>query len=89
MQAMEKFCVICRDPRSDNTLLVQAPCGRHWVCTDDVANFFERAAENESLFPPNCCDREFLLEEYERYVPPGISQAYRMKAQGEYAVFAK
>ena len=86
---MENFCLICMDPESDQILLVQAPCRRHWLCTDDVANCFKRAAERESLFPPACCDRIFLIDDYERYVPSDISQAYRMKAQGEYAVPAK
>jgi hypothetical protein len=85
---MVEQCVICQD-ESNKTILVQAPCRRHWVCEADVAGYFECAVQSESMFPPKCCNQEFLLEEFARYVPLDISQAYQKKAQGEYAVLAK
>jgi hypothetical protein len=86
---MARSCVICGEDDADGTLIVKAPCGSHWVCASDVAAFFEYAADDESMFPPNCCDQIFLLEEYEQCVPFDISWAYQMKVQGEYAVLAK
>ena len=49
---MEKSCVICGGDEAGGDILLEAPCQRHWVCTDDIGSFFERATENESLYPP-------------------------------------
>lgn len=86
---MSKSCIICGGEESEGELLREAPCGTHWVCADDIASFFERAAANESLFPPKCCDQIFLLSEYEDYVPFETAWAYQLKEQGEYAVQAR
>lgn len=51
----EESCVICGGDENEGPL-VEAPCGTHWVCHDDVSSFFERATDNESLFPPKCCE---------------------------------
>ncbi|KAH7090295.1 hypothetical protein FB567DRAFT_287853 [Paraphoma chrysanthemicola] len=84
-----KSCVICGGTESEGELLLAAPCGRHFVCHDDISSFFERATQDESLFPPQCCGQIFALEDYEDYVPFDISWAYQVKEQGEYAVLAK
>ncbi|KAH7361234.1 hypothetical protein BKA66DRAFT_444801 [Pyrenochaeta sp. MPI-SDFR-AT-0127] len=86
---MSKSCVICGGDESEDELLLEAPCGRHWVCPDDVASYFERATTNESLFPPKCCGQMFLLHEYEDYIPFETAWAYQVKEQGEYAILAK
>jgi hypothetical protein len=85
----KKSCVICGGQESEGELLVEAPCDRHWVCSDDVSAFFARATENESLYPPKCCGQIFMLQEYEEYVPFEVSWAYQVKEQGEYAILAK
>jgi hypothetical protein len=85
----ENSCVICGDEGSEKEMLVAAPCGRHWVCSDDVSTFFERATENECLYPPKCCNQVFMLEDYEEHVPFEISWSYQVKEQGEYAILAK
>lgn len=84
----EKSCVICGGDEGEGPL-VEAPCGAHWVCHDDVSSFFERATDNESLFPPKCCGQIFLLHDYEQYVDFDTAWAYQVKEQGEYAVLAK
>ncbi|KAJ8114367.1 hypothetical protein OPT61_g3742 [Boeremia exigua] len=86
---MTKNCVICGGEEASGEQLVRAPCRRHWVCTDDVASFFERATETESLYPPKCCGQLFSLDAYEAYVPFEISWAFQMKEHGEYSVSAK
>jgi hypothetical protein len=85
----EKSCVICGGEEGEGEILIQAPCRTHWVCEDDVASFFERATQNESLHPPKCCGQIFLLQEYEDYVPFEISWPYQVKEHGEYATLAK
>ncbi|KAG9185256.1 hypothetical protein G6011_07800 [Alternaria panax] len=86
---MSKSCVICGTEESEGELLLEAPCGRHWVCADDVGSFFENATNNESLFPPQCCGTMFMLEDYEDHVPFETVWAYQMKQQGEYSILAK
>lgn len=86
---MSKSCLICGGEEKNGELLIEAPCGRHWVCPDDIASFFQRATENESLFPPKCCNQIFFLGEYEDYVPFEIAWPYQVKEQGEYAVLPK
>ncbi|CAN9397112.1 unnamed protein product [Alternaria alternata] len=86
---MSKSCVICGTEESEGELLLEAPCGRHWVCPDDVGSFFENATNNESLFPPQCCETMFMLEDYEDYTSFEIAWAYQMKQQGEYSILAK
>ncbi|KAF1828664.1 hypothetical protein BDW02DRAFT_584306 [Decorospora gaudefroyi] len=86
---MSKSCVICGSNESECELLLSAPCGSHWVCTDDVASFFENATNNESLFPPKCCDQMFMLADYAEYVPVEMAWAYQVKEQGEYAILAR
>jgi hypothetical protein len=86
---VEKSCVICGGEESAGEVLVEAPCRTHWVCTDDVASFFERATQNESLFPPKCCGQIFLLQDYEDHVPFEVSWPYQVKEHGEYATLAK
>jgi len=89
MATPQKSCVICGGEESEGELLIQAPCGSHFVCPDDVASFFERATDNESLFPPKCCGQIFMLQQYEEYVPFDVQWAYQVKEQGEYATLAK
>ncbi|KAJ4994320.1 IBR finger domain-containing protein [Stagonosporopsis vannaccii] len=86
---MARTCVICGGDEASGEQLLEAPCQRHWVCTDDVASFFERATENESLYPPKCCGQLFLLGVYEAHIPFEVSWNFQMKAQGEYSVLAK
>ncbi|KAF1851888.1 uncharacterized protein K460DRAFT_270383 [Cucurbitaria berberidis CBS 394.84] len=86
---MSKSCVICGGDESQGELLIDAPCGHHSVCVGDIPSFFERATENESLFPPKCCGQILMLQDYEDYVPFEIAWAYQAKEQGEYAILAK
>ncbi|KAH6870304.1 hypothetical protein BKA58DRAFT_457741 [Alternaria rosae] len=86
---MSKSCVICGTEESEGELLLEAPCGRHLVCADDIGSFFENATNNESLYPPQCCDVMFVLDDYEDYVPFEVAWAYQVKQQGEYTILAK
>ncbi|KAF2130857.1 hypothetical protein P153DRAFT_312897, partial [Dothidotthia symphoricarpi CBS 119687] len=80
--SINKSCMICGTEED----LLATPCGTHWVCTEDVADFFESATRSESLFPPKCCGETLLLEDYEAHVPFEASWAYHVKQKGEYAI---
>jgi hypothetical protein len=85
----QKSCVICAGTEDEGEVLLAAPCGRHWVCKDDITSFFARATENESLFPPKCCNQIFLLHDYEESVDFDVAWDFQVKEQGEYSVLAK
>ena len=80
-------CVICGD--ADTADLVRAPCGRHALCEADLNGWFQRATENESLFPPKCCGISITPGEYEPYLDAAVLRAYQAKAKGEYSVLAR
>lgn len=84
-----KTCMICRSDESKDDPFIKAPCGEHFACADDIANFFEYATNDESLYPPKCCGRIFLLEEYKDHIPADIASAYHSKQQGKYSILAK
>lgn len=86
---MPKECVICGTAESEEDLLIEAPCERHWVCVDDIAAYFENATHNESQYPPQCCRQPFTLDVYEEYLPFEVAWAFQVKEQGEYSVLAK
>ncbi|KAF2689765.1 hypothetical protein K458DRAFT_400451 [Lentithecium fluviatile CBS 122367] len=84
-----RSCIICGEEPSEQTTHIELPCWNHWVCTDDLADFFVRATENESLYPPRCCDAILLLDEFEQYIPQDTQVAFMMKEQGEYQILQK
>ncbi|KAJ5065708.1 hypothetical protein J3E72DRAFT_182704 [Bipolaris maydis] len=81
--------MICRSDESKGDPFIKAPCGEHFVCADDIASFFEYAINDESLYPPKCCNQIFLLDEYKDHIPADIASAYHSKEQGEYSILAK
>jgi hypothetical protein len=89
MATPEKSCVICGGTEDEGEVLVSTPCRRHWVCPDDIADFFKRATDNESLYPPKCCDQVFMIDEYDSHVPFEISWPFRIQQSGEYAILAR
>jgi hypothetical protein len=84
-----RSCVICGEEAAEQNTLIELPCWNHWVCKDDLADFFVRATENESLYPPRCCDEMLLLDQFEAHVPEDVQVAFLMKAQGEYQIMQK
>ena len=74
---------------ADTADLVRAPCGRHALCEADLNGWFQRATENESLFPPKCCGISITPGEYEPYLDAEVLRAYQAKAKGEYSVLAR
>lgn len=86
---MVNSCVICGEEEGEETLLLRLPCDRHYVCREDVGDFFVRATESESLYPPQCCGQILMLDEWMDHVPFEVQWAFQAKEQGEYAVLPK
>ncbi|KAI0374361.1 hypothetical protein BV20DRAFT_1033200 [Pilatotrama ljubarskyi] len=60
-----EVCVICRDPIEGP--LVYAPCGDPYDI-DCLVDLFRAAVVDESLFPPACCRKPFVMEEVRMYL---------------------
>lgn len=87
---MARECVICNEAENEEAPLLALPCTRHWVCRQDcLASFFESAASNETLYPPQCCQQPIPLERFEQFVPENVKIAFRAKEQGEYIILPK
>ncbi|KAE9976671.1 hypothetical protein EG328_002456 [Venturia inaequalis] len=54
-------CYICTDDVCHSKVL-QLGCGDHWLCRDCIADPFEQAIQQESCYPPRCCDLTGPLE---------------------------
>lgn len=48
-------CYICTDDVCYSKVL-QLGCEEHWICHDCIADPFEQAIQQESCYPPKCCD---------------------------------
>lgn len=48
-------CYICTDDVCYSKVL-QLGCEEHWICHDCIADPFEQAIQQESCYPPRCCD---------------------------------
>lgn len=87
---MSRECVICAEPDSEEEPLLELPCFHHWACRDGcIADYFEKATSNESLYPPQCCDEPILLHRFSEHVPKDVQTAFLAKEQGEYTVLPK
>ncbi|KAF2005102.1 hypothetical protein P154DRAFT_530776 [Amniculicola lignicola CBS 123094] len=85
---MSRDCVLCGDEETEETRFVQSPCTRHFFCLDCLPSVFEHAMNDESLYPPKCCDRNgiFFIDDYEHILDYELVWQFKMKEQGEYSV---
>ena len=86
---MPHECVLCMEVDSEENPLLELPCFSHWVCSECIPAYFVNATNNESLFPPQCCEEPIPIENYEEYIPVSVKLAYDLKEQGEYTILPK
>lgn len=86
---MPRECALCMEADSEEKPLLELPCFNHWVCHDCISHYFVNATNNESLFPPQCCEEPIQIEKYEKHVPGDVQLAYHLKEQGEYTILPK
>jgi hypothetical protein len=90
VNTMPHECVICAEPDSEATPLLELPCLKHWVCRDGcIAQYFKNATLSEALYPPQCCRQPFSLNRFAEHVPDDVKSAFLSKEQGEYTVLPK
>jgi hypothetical protein len=87
---MPRECIICTEPYSEETPLLELPCFKHWVCRDGcIAQYFENATSNEALYPPQCCREPIPLDRFAEHIPSDVKSAFLAKEQGEYTILPK
>lgn len=69
--------MICRDRIIGPS--VRAACG-HFYDRDCLQELFQAATVDESLFPPRCCQKEFILADVRRLLGDDILSAFEKKA---------
>lgn len=86
---MPRECVLCTEVDNEEQPLLELPCFRHWVCRGCLPDYFVNATNNESLYPPNCCEEPVSLDKFANYLPEDVKHAYLVKEQGEYTIMPK
>ncbi|RFN50379.1 ibr finger domain protein [Fusarium flagelliforme] len=56
-----KQCIVCGDDHPDTGTL-ETLCSHDW-CQGCLVDYVERSMEDESLFPPKCCNRTISIEQ--------------------------
>ncbi|TLD35863.1 hypothetical protein E2P81_ATG02166 [Venturia nashicola] len=78
-------CYICTDDVCYSKVL-QLGCEEHWICRDCIADPFEQAIQQESCYPPKCCDLTgpLRIEEFAHLLAishPDLAARYDAKLQ--------
>ncbi|KAI0377895.1 hypothetical protein F5Y04DRAFT_167402 [Hypomontagnella monticulosa] len=71
-------CNACGDEKP-SAELAQTPC-RHRYCRECLAQIFQHASRDESLFPPRCCKQPIPLEENQVFLDANVIQEFRQKS---------
>ncbi|KAI0082222.1 hypothetical protein K474DRAFT_1655575 [Panus rudis PR-1116 ss-1] len=70
-------CVICGDVI--RRIEVQAPCG-HFYDVPCLVDLFRATTRDESLFPPRCCQKPFILKQVRHYLGYQLASLYEKKS---------
>lgn len=70
-------CVICGD--SINGPEVVAPCG-HFYDARCLVDLFKATITDESLFPPRCCNKPFLIKDVRVHLGAKLAASFEKKA---------
>ncbi|KDQ60369.1 hypothetical protein JAAARDRAFT_56274 [Jaapia argillacea MUCL 33604] len=77
-QPTGNICIICQDPIIGTE--IAAPCG-HYYDPTCVANLFEAATRDETLFPPKCCRQPFPLTDVRPHINETIFKSFVEKSK--------
>ncbi|KZT74814.1 hypothetical protein DAEQUDRAFT_771559 [Daedalea quercina L-15889] len=70
----KEMCVFCRDQIAGTE--IHAPCGHFWD-THCLVELFRAATTDETLFPPRCCQKSFVLKEVQQYLGAGLLSTFK------------
>ncbi|CAG8951125.1 hypothetical protein HYFRA_00006523 [Hymenoscyphus fraxineus] len=74
----ENTCVICLDENLPSSQVALRPCG-HTYCGPCVQEHFDKSLQDESIFPPACCDQEIIPEEVNSFLRHGTRRHFYEK----------
>lgn len=74
-----KNCVVCEYEVEELSIMI-APCGDTY-CGRCVNKLFDRAAQDESSFPPKCCGQIITQENVERFLSPDIYKRFQVRSE--------
>ena len=75
-----KTCVICEDQQTEHQEFLEVPCGDHY-CTNCINRLFELATNDESLFPPRCCQEVISPEVTGRFLRWEVQKTFEEKVE--------
>ncbi|KAK8175099.1 ibr finger domain-containing protein [Phyllosticta citrichinensis] len=70
-------CEVCQEDRRFFDL-ARLPCN-HEFCRDCVDHLFRRSVEDESLFPPRCCQQRIPFSSVRIFLGPETARSYKEK----------
>ena len=73
----KQTCIACLDPENGNE--IRLVCG-HVMCYGCVNQIFDLAATDESLFPPNCCEKPIPMRDVAPHIDSEVYERYYTKA---------
>jgi len=72
-------CAACGERRGADDCY-QVPC-QHYYCDDCLAQLFEGATSDESLYPPRCCRQNIPFDEVRLFLPQQIRNTFESKCE--------
>lgn len=69
-------CVVCEDEFEDSTMAT-VQC-EHKFCRDCIQELFQRSQQDESLFPPKCCEA-IAIEQVRDFLTPELLATHHEK----------
>ncbi|CAG8979250.1 hypothetical protein HYALB_00012891 [Hymenoscyphus albidus] len=74
----DNTCVICLDENLPSSQAALRPCG-HAYCGPCIQEHFDKSLQDESIFPPACCDQEIIPEEVNSFLRRGTRRRFYEK----------
>ncbi|KAI0786014.1 hypothetical protein C8Q75DRAFT_773761 [Abortiporus biennis] len=75
--AKKNDCIICGD--KIDGVEIRAPCG-HFYGLDCLTDLFRSTINDESLFPPRCCQQPFVLDDVRQHLGHKLASTFERKS---------
>ncbi|MCJ1379739.1 hypothetical protein MMC17_002842 [Xylographa soralifera] len=75
----QEICIICEEVKHLFDVL-QAPCGHHY-CRECIIGVVQMSTEQESLYPPKCCQIDIPISRATDFLEPKLIERFRRKGE--------
>ncbi|MCJ1414849.1 hypothetical protein MMC32_001178 [Xylographa parallela] len=75
----QEICIICEEVKHLFDVL-QAPCGHHY-CRECIIGVVQMSTEQESLYPPSCCQQEIPISRATDFLESTLVERFRHKGE--------